>query len=301
MSLDHRVRLAAFAFLDEQTSAHGEVLPFDVLRRGFTFEGERVPLLGAQGIFKPKVLPEIPLTIMTAPPKRGQPPPYDDGLRPDGLLTYRYRGTNPNHHENVGLRLAMGREAPLIYLFGIVPGRYLPIWPVYVVGDDPRDFSFTVAVDDRRFASAELHDVSKEIQRAYVTRVVVQRLHQRSFRERVLAAYREQCALCRLRHAELLDAAHIIPDTDARGKPIVPNGLALCKLHHAAFDRHILGIRPDLVIEVRHDILEEVDGPMLRWGLQAMHGRRLHAPRSRELRPREDFLEDRYERFLRAG
>ncbi len=94
--------------------------------------------------------------------------------------------------------------------------------------------------------------------------------------------------------------AHILPDRDPRGEPIVPNGLALCKLHHAAFDRHILGIRPDLVVEVRRDILEEVDGPM-RHGLQALHGGRLHAPRSRELRPREAFLEERYERFRRAG
>jgi len=54
-----------------------------------------------------------------------------------------------------------------------------------------------------------------------------------------------------------------LPDGHPRGEPIVPNGLALCKLHHAAFDRHILGVRPDLVVEVRLDILREVDGPMV--------------------------------------
>jgi len=300
MTLDQRIRTAAFAFLEQQTALHGEVLPFEVLRDGFTFDGTRVPLLGPQGIFKPKVLPDMPLSITTAPPKRGRPPPYDDGLRPDGLLSYRYRGTDPNHPDNVGLRRAMQRRAPLVYLFGIVPGRYLPIWPVYVVGDDPRSLAFAVAIDDRRFAAAELSDAAEEIQRAYVTRVVVQRLHQRSFRDRVLTAYREQCAMCRLRHAELLEAAHIIPDSE-EGKAIVSNGLALCKLHHAAFDRHILGVRPDLVVEVRRDILEEVDGPMLRYGLQQMHGSRIIVPRSTELRPRPEFLEERYERFRKAG
>lgn len=300
MDLDYQIRTAAFAFLADQTALHGEVLPFDVLHRGFTFEGERVPLLGPQGIFKPRVIPEMPLSITTAPPKRGRPAPYDDGLRPDGLLSYRYRGTDPNHPDNVRLRLAMRRGAPLVYHFGIIPGRYLPIWPVYVVGDDPGDLAFTVAVDDRRFAAAELDDVTEEIQRAYVTRVVVQRLHQRSFRERVLAAYRDQCAMCRLRHAELLDAAHIIPDSE-RGAAVVSNGLALCKLHHAAFDRHILGVRPDLVVEVRRDILEEVDGPMLRYGLQELNGSRLIVPRSAELRPRAEFLEERYERFRMAS
>ena len=53
-----------------------------------------------------------------------------------------------------------------------------------------------------------------------------------------------------------------------KGEPIVPNGLAPCKLHHAASNRPFLGIRPDLVIEVRRDIMDEADGPMLRHGLQ---------------------------------
>ena len=97
-----------------------------------------------------------------------------------------------------------------------------------------------------------------------------QRLHQRSFRERVLRAYREQCALCRLRHQELLDAAHIVPDTEPGGDPIVPNGLSLCKLHHAAFDRHFVGVRGHYVVEVRPDLLEEHDGPMLVHGLQGL-------------------------------
>ena len=51
--------------------------------------------------------------------------------------------------------------------------------------------------------------------------------------------------LCKLRHAELLDAAHIIADANDEGLPIVPNGLALCKIHHAAFDKNIIGISPD--------------------------------------------------------
>jgi putative restriction endonuclease len=82
---------------------------------------------------------------------------------------------------------------------------------------------------------------------------------------------------------------------------VVRNGLALCKLHHAAFDRHILGIRPDLVIEVRHDILDEIDGPMLRRGLQGFNGERIHAQRAAELRPAEDFLAERFELFRKAG
>jgi len=41
---------------------------------------------------------------------------------------------------------------------------------------------------------------------------------------------------------ELLDAAHITPDTHPEGEPIVSNGLSLCKLHQAAFDRFFFTI-----------------------------------------------------------
>ena len=111
---------------------------------------------------------------------------------------------------------------------------------------------------------------------------------------------RSRCAVCRLRHHELLDAAHIVPDSEA-GAPRVPNGLALCKLHHAAFDKLFVGVRPDGIIEVRRDILEEEDGPMLLHGLKRLHRTRLHAPRRAEDRPDPDLLGIRYERFVAAG
>jgi hypothetical protein len=148
---------------------------------------------------------------------------------------------------------------------------------------------------------AVLSSVLLEARRAYVTVITERRLHQQGFRERVLRAYQEQCAICRLRHDELLEAAHILPDGHPKGEPIVPNGLALCALHHAAFDGNILGIRPDFVVEVRLDILREKDGPMLQHGLQGFQGLSILKPRSRELWPRADFLAERYEEFRRAS
>jgi putative restriction endonuclease len=81
----------------------------------------------------------------------------------------------------------------------------------------------------------------------------------------------------------------------------VPNGLAICKLHHAAFDRHILGVRPDLMVEVRLDILREVDGPMLKHGLQGFQGQRIIVPHAERLRPRREFLEERFTLFREAA
>ena len=128
----------------------------------------------------------------------------------------------------------------------------------------------------------------------------MQRLRQQHFRRIVLHAYREQCAICRLRHAELLDAAHILEDRDPRGEPLISNGLGLCKIHHSAYDANIVGIDPDAIVHVRQDILTEIDGPMLRHGLQEVHGSRLTLPRNDERRPNRDFLAERFDRFRAA-
>jgi putative restriction endonuclease len=296
LDFDASVRSQAFRYLVELSDLYGDVLPFRPLSDGITIDDVRVPLLGPQGIFKPKLL-ELPLSITTAP--NG---PYDDSFTESGLLCYRYRGTDPEHRDNVGLRATMQLGKPLIYFHGVIKGKYVPAWPVYIIGDDASSLAFTVAVDDRMNISYSsensIKDGDAEIRRRYVTSSVRVRLHQRIFRERVLEAYRNECALCMLNHSELLEAAHIIPDADERGEPEVSNGLSLCKLHHAAFDQKILGIRPDYVAEIRLDILKEVDGPMLKHGLQEMHGAKIHVPRSARLKPNRRALEERYEQFL---
>jgi putative restriction endonuclease len=116
----------------------------------------------------------------------------------------------------------------------------------------------------------------------------------------VVRAYQHHCAVCRLKREELLEAAHIMPDADPLGEPSIPNGVALCRLHHAAFDRYLIGIRPDCIIEVRRDVLDESDGPMLIHGLQGFHGSRLHVPRQEIWRPNPRLLEERYSRFQQA-
>lgn len=296
--LDRRVRLAAFNWLADQVRIQGDVLPRSLLAEGFEFENYRVPLVGPQGIFKPKLLPQMPLSITTTPEG-----PYDDSFGSDGLLLYRYRGTAPQHRDNAGLRMAFFRKAPLIYFHGVVPGKYLAVWPVFIVADDPQGLTFKVAVDDLSLVDLEqkeetsISEPASNARRIYLTAVVKQRLHQRGFRERVLRAYREQCAFCRLRHLELLDAAHIIPDGEPGGEPTVNNGISLCKFHHAAFDRLLLGVRPDLIIEVRRDILKEKDGPMLIHGLQGLHLKQILVPRSAGLRPNPDLLDRRYQVF----
>ncbi len=285
-------------------NVHGDVLDRKMLERGFLFEGERVPLLGPQGIFKPRLIRDVPLSITTVPEVAGEERPYDDRVGADGVLVYRYRGDDPEHHENRGLRSAMLGAVPLIYFKGLVPGRYMAVFPVFIVGDVPGELAFRVQVDDLsalESAPTAMVDEGSLFRRKYVTTVTVQRLHQRSFRERVVLAYRAECAVCRLRHEELLDAAHILRDGHPKGEPVVSNGLALCRLHHGAFDSGILGIRPDYVIEIRDDVLREIDGPMLKHGLQGFQGAVIQVPQKQSQRPNVEFLAERFEEFRRTA
>jgi putative restriction endonuclease len=121
------------------------------------------------------------------------------------------------------------------------------------------------------------------------------RLHQAAFREIVITAYGCRCTVCRLGHAALLDAAHIIADTDVRGTAIVQNGLSLCKIHHAAYDNDILAISPDYAVHISRKVLEEHDGPMLRHGLQELDGSRIILPARLADRPDPDRLAQRFE------
>lgn len=262
----------------------------------FEYNGQRLPLLDRQrGIRKPAGM-EAALSIRTVFTEPGATPPYADTEGGDGLLRYKYRGDDPLHAENRALRRAYLDGLPLIWFVGVAPGRYHALYPIWIVGDEPSDLQFAIALDQGQRLIKPGDEVGSDTRR-YMHSLNKVRLHQPLFRARVLAAYESRCALCRLKHSELLDAAHIIPDGRPHGDPVVPNGLAMCKIHHAAYDRNILGVRPDLVVEIRRDILDEVDGPMLRHGLQDMHGHKVTVPTARQSRPDRLRLEARYEDF----
>lgn len=291
------IRTAAFDWLQQQLTRADDTLPRALLEKGFDFRGDRVRLVGPQGIFKPAQITYYPLSITTT--TKG---PYRDSFDPSGnFLLYSYRGIDPEFHENRRLRDAMRDRVPLIYFFGTIPGQYLAIAPVFIVGDNPQGLTFTVAADDMTQLSYERDDADDSIRRGYVTQLVQQRIHQRSFRDRVLRAYREKCSICNLRHPRLLDAAHIVPDSEEGGEPIVSNGLSLCKIHHAAFDGNYFGIRPDYRVVVRPDIMAENDGPMLKHGLQEIDDIKLMVPAQMRSRPDTERLRLRFESFSESA
>lgn len=292
------IRATALAYVD-QLSEHGErpVAWPDLV--SFRFEGTRIPLVSQQGIFKPAAL-DLPISIRTTYRPPGQARPYEDQLDENGYLLYRYRGTDPDHHENRWLRQVRENALPLLYFEGVAKGRYLPS-AAAIIEDHPQTLTFGVQlmpIEAAAIGTVNAASLDPNTRRHYMS-LVQRRAGQARFRETVLNAYASKCTLCRLKHRELLDAAHIVSWSDG-GTHHVTNGLSMCKIHHAAYDANIVGVRPDGIAEVRRDILEETDGPMLRHGLQEIHGSRLLLPRSKEKRPSPEALEQRWETFRQS-
>ncbi|GAB2680670.1 HNH endonuclease [Barrientosiimonas humi] len=294
---DAALRREAMAWLAVRTDDQRHYLSTDEIGE-FRFRGERFPLMDRQrGIRKPAQL-QAALSIRTTFRPDGAERPYEDALRPDGLISYKWRGTDPDHPENRGLRRAYEQQLPLIWFYGVGVGTYQAVFPVFIVAEDRALHEFVLSPIEGVLPQAG-DTLQEEVLRRYVAREAKHRLHQPIFRGMVLRAYGERCSVCELRHAVLLDAAHIVPDSDRAGIAAVRNGLSLCKIHHAAYDTGILGIRPDYTLAIREEVLREVDGPMLRHGLQDMHGQRLRVlPRRRSEKPDPDLLEMQWDRFL---
>jgi putative restriction endonuclease len=299
---DTPIRLAAIEHLKRVSVA--DVVSAENLRQGFFFQDQRVPLINPQrGIFKPAAMRYL-LTVRTVFPVSGRKVWYDDQRRVheqisrgDDLVDYAFMGTDPEAADNRWLREAMQARVPIIYFLGVAPQRYLTIWPVYIVSWSATDLKARLAVAPA--AAVQEQGLPSTPERRYGLRLVRQRLHQATFREAVLAAYGARCALSGLPEPRLLDAAHIIVDSDEElGQPIVTNGLPLSKIHHAAFDANLIGVDADFRIHVADELLALTDGPMLEQGLKALAGRTIRLPHRPADYPDRDRLAERFRQFL---
>ena len=225
--------------------------------------------------------------------------PYEDHVGDDGMFRYSFAPGPLRAGDNRKLLLAYDTRTPLILFERPLPNVYVPVMPVFVVGIDEALRFFIIATSSESRRSYELAE-DGWLERRYAAQLVYRRVHQPVFRARVLVAYEKSCAICRLRHTELLDAAHIIPDSHASGVAAVTNGMALCKIHHAAFDQNMIGIDPNLKVHVNRALLAEVDGPMLKHGIQEMNGLTITTPRARRLAPSLESLDMRFQQFLNA-
>lgn len=298
---DTVMRIAAFEHVRRLGDIHGH-LTANELTPGFVFNGERIPLINPRrGIFKPQQMRFL-LSIKTVFPKSGCRVWYDDQrevhrqiYEGDEMVDYAFMGQDPGAADNRWLREAYESQIPIIYFLGVAPGRYQAVLPAFVAGWDRMALKARVAFgapDQESLAPPE-----SALERRYALRAVKQRLHQSSFREAVITAYKGRCALSGLPEPLLLDAAHIVSDKDEQlGQPVVPNGIPLSKIHHAAFDAHLIGIDPDYRLHVAERLLGQKDGPMLE-ALKLLSGGTIHLPGRVKDRPDRDRLAMRFERF----
>lgn len=259
---DLALRQAAVAAARGLAQEYDDLVPLTRLRDGFAFDGARVSFGSFQrGIHRGRIQRGPAALTLTT----SFNDPYADTFDAAGaLFTYAYRAGSIDQPDNRALRAAHALQTPLVYFRALAPGQYLVVAP-------------------------------------YATREARVRLHQQRFKLDVMRAYRNRCAICALRERSLVQAAHIVPDADPQGIAAVVNGLALCAIHHLAFDRNVLGIDPDGVVHIARRLLDERDGPMLRTGLQGFHGAAIAQPKRPADRPDPARLEARYERFLRAA
>lgn len=83
----------------------------------------------------------------------------------------------------------------------------------------------------------EPDDVPRARRKAMIT--TLRMLRDRRFSQNVLEASAHKCAFCAVQ-LKLLDAAHILPVAHPDSHDLVSNGVALCALHHRAYDTALI-------------------------------------------------------------
>lgn len=287
-------RESLFNKVIELANAHDGMLSRQELSE-FVYQEEVVRLIDPQGgIWNPgaswTASPALSATLSINTTLSGI---YDDQEVADGLWRYDYQSGGVEG-KNTKLRKAWELQLPIIWFRQQEIGRRYVPYLVYVVDDFP-EFGYCLISPDLSLSLAI--KTGDEIQKRYALREMKQRLHQPAFRARVLSAYGVRCAVCNLQMGALLEGAHITPDSDPNSSTKVNNGISLCTIHHSAYDAALLGIDTDFSIHIRADVMQESDGPMLKYGLQEMHRRDLILPSQQDHWPDLSRLSHRFHEF----
>lgn len=288
---DRAIRTRVFNDMDRMLEHTDGTLTREQLL-GYSIDGESLPLIDySRGIRNPRTL-DATLSVVSS-----SSGPYPDEELLPGVWKYSFRSGSAQG-DNTKLIAAHTLDVEIVFFHKARANVYQPIYPVRVIDVDVVEGYVILALT--QLASINTAAPSA-LEREWAAAITYRRVHQPAFRSMVLRAYETQCTVCHFRHAELLDAAHILGDRHERGDAIVTNGMAMCKIHHAAYDRDFMGVTPDYEVRINKDLLEEVDGPMLKHGLQEMHGIHLTVPRRVQERPDRERLAERFEQFEQAA
>lgn len=290
---DLELRNAALFAVQRLWRRFGDGVPYRAIAEGFEHRGERLPFLSPfEGVFRPRQLEVGALSVRSTLGSR-----YDDERISDDQVWYDY---SPHDSRNRWLRESRDMGLDLLYFLQVKqkPGvEYLIFAPIHVMDNDPlrRRLLLDLSPSTAYEGTPEILELHKVMERRYGASEVRTRLFQAHFRKQVLAAYRSRCAICALRERPMLDGAHLVPDREELGEPRVPNGLALCALHHRTLDRDLVGITLELKVHVFEDRLEHAAEAPTVAAITRFHGQRLLLPSDAELQPDRQLVALRWE------
>ena len=218
--------------------------------------------------------------------------------RANGMWVYDMRERNPAHPQNQWLKTAWTEGLPLIYLRGLAPAVYLPLFPVHVADWDAGAGQVRVVLGLECTSQQDLVEpalMGRELSR-YTYGRMQNRVSVARFRVGVLEAYRDTCALSGLAQPQLVDAVPIAQGGSG-GRLDVTEGLCMSRLHHAAFDANLFGIDPDGRVHLSEQLDTYAPGDLFGRNLMSVAGRRISVPRAPEFQPNRELLAARFEQF----
>jgi len=304
MPINKIITQQAFKQISHLELVYGDDIPWSAIENGFKYENEKIFLANkARGIFKPKQMTRGVLSIKTTIPREGRVNIYSDEEGENGYFRYSLQQGDLRGGGNKHLWEALEDKTPFVYFYPVAPAIYKALWPCFVTNINSEGMYCEVVVGNQpRVTVVEeapvTYEIPTPIERQYRVAESRMRIHQASFREQVLTAYDNKCAITSLPVSTLLEAAHIIPDRNPKGDAIVTNGIALSRIHHRAYDANLLGIDPDYYIHISEQLLNINDGPLLEEGLKSYQGKKIKLPKNVNQVPDKNRLEERFSVFL---
>jgi len=113
-----------------------------------------------------------------------------------------------------------------------------------------------------------------------------------NFRQQVLSAYQNRCAVTR-GQLRLVDAAHILPVPAENSSDHVSNGIALSPTMHRAFDSGLIYLDADYFMRLNKETVGQLRSLSLHSGLehiQSFLDTKIHLPHDANQRPNPEFI-----------
>lgn len=130
------------------------------------------------------------------------------------------------------------------------------------------------------------------------SRIIKQRVNQVFFRSAVMSAYNFHCCISGVSVTELLEACHIVAWTkDKKNRTNPQNGLCLNPFFHKAYDKHLLGITPDMKIVISEELLSRTTEESFLSYLKALNGKSILLPD--RFPPLQELLAIHYNEFIK--